>query len=620
MADTKISAATLTTPQATDLIPLARSGSSVARHATVAAIVQAQAASTTAVGSVELATAAETQTGTSSTLAVTPAGLAAASYPVYNATSYGAVGGSDSTAAIQAAMDAAGAAGGGIVVVEPSASAYLLTVAGANPYDASNKYCLIFNYSNVWLDIQPGAELKLSNAQQTDAGGGVDLIIWRDKSNIRIYGGGSICGNTAGQTGWTGGYAQTANGCLIKSFGSNGGGNDRITVENLKLYDCFSNATDLSAYGEYDNTNITVRGLRVYSCGEGVVVSYCNGFLVTDILVDDSADVSVGDGIEVSSCCNGSIVGVTVQNHGGGSAIDLASSQNVVLSDFTIDKWIWGVTAQCGAVPGYQKDIVISNGTIRDLEENGMGIEISKSTYRITIANVNIYNVPQYGIELSPTNELIPGPITITGCTIDTAAQGIAILTGVANLSITNCQITNATTDGIYYLYGAGGGDETDRVGLNIANNQIRTCGRYGIYLSANSGVPSGWEATGSIVNCRIENCTTDILRLDEGAYLDVEGIYPNSQTGDPHTDAVAGAKYYTPSGANVWTLYLPTKSQQIILVFSGLTTVYDKSNVAVGDNLNLLNGADQNFNAGSYLCMQYDNTTAEWFELWRRA
>lgn len=77
MADTKISAATLTTPQTTDLIPLARGGSSVARHATVAALVQAQAASTTAVGSVELATAAETRTGTSSTLAVTPAGLAA---------------------------------------------------------------------------------------------------------------------------------------------------------------------------------------------------------------------------------------------------------------------------------------------------------------------------------------------------------------------------------------------------------------------------------------------------------------------------------------------------------------------------------------------------------------
>lgn len=78
MADTKISAATLTTPQTTDLIPLARGGSSVARHATVAAIVQAQAASTTAVGSVELATAAETQAGTSSTLAVTPAGYSGA--------------------------------------------------------------------------------------------------------------------------------------------------------------------------------------------------------------------------------------------------------------------------------------------------------------------------------------------------------------------------------------------------------------------------------------------------------------------------------------------------------------------------------------------------------------
>lgn len=78
MADTKISAATSTTPQTTDLIPLARSGSSVARQATVAAIVQAQTASSTAVGSVELATDAEAITGTDTTRAVTPANLMAA--------------------------------------------------------------------------------------------------------------------------------------------------------------------------------------------------------------------------------------------------------------------------------------------------------------------------------------------------------------------------------------------------------------------------------------------------------------------------------------------------------------------------------------------------------------
>lgn len=75
MADTKISAATLTTPAATDLIPMERPSSAVARYASIASIVQAQAASLTEKGAVELATTAEAQAGASAALAVTPAGL-----------------------------------------------------------------------------------------------------------------------------------------------------------------------------------------------------------------------------------------------------------------------------------------------------------------------------------------------------------------------------------------------------------------------------------------------------------------------------------------------------------------------------------------------------------------
>ena len=77
MADTKISAATLTTPAATDLIPMERPSSAVARYSTIAAVVQAQAASVSASGAVELATTAEAQAGADTARAVTPAGLAA---------------------------------------------------------------------------------------------------------------------------------------------------------------------------------------------------------------------------------------------------------------------------------------------------------------------------------------------------------------------------------------------------------------------------------------------------------------------------------------------------------------------------------------------------------------
>lgn len=70
MADTKISAATLRTPQAGDMVPLAVSGSTTAYYALL------QPATTAAKGLVELATTTEAKTGTSTSLAVTPEGMA----------------------------------------------------------------------------------------------------------------------------------------------------------------------------------------------------------------------------------------------------------------------------------------------------------------------------------------------------------------------------------------------------------------------------------------------------------------------------------------------------------------------------------------------------------------
>lgn len=77
MADKKPSGMTLTTPAGTDLLFFERPADTTARYSTIAAIVQAQAASLTEKGAVELATTAEAQAGSDATRAVTPAGLAA---------------------------------------------------------------------------------------------------------------------------------------------------------------------------------------------------------------------------------------------------------------------------------------------------------------------------------------------------------------------------------------------------------------------------------------------------------------------------------------------------------------------------------------------------------------
>ena len=83
MANKKISEATpKATLDNTDMIPLAASGSATAYHIKGEKIFDSiPAATTSAKGSVELATNAETQTGTDTERAVTPAGLAAAIGP-----------------------------------------------------------------------------------------------------------------------------------------------------------------------------------------------------------------------------------------------------------------------------------------------------------------------------------------------------------------------------------------------------------------------------------------------------------------------------------------------------------------------------------------------------------
>lgn len=164
MADKRIGDATdIAALVDTDRLPVSRVSGSTAYYATVAeirtaAITPHDVASTTILAAhVELATSAETITGTDATRAVTPAGLAALTANsfavVYNVTGQT---GANWTVKIQAAIDAAVAAGGGAVYIPPSSTAYELVAAGDNANRAGYKYCLSITGDNVSLVIPRG--------------------------------------------------------------------------------------------------------------------------------------------------------------------------------------------------------------------------------------------------------------------------------------------------------------------------------------------------------------------------------------------------------------------------------------------------------------------------------
>lgn len=615
MADTKISAATLTTPQTTDMIPMERSGSAVARYSTVAAIVQAQAASTAARGSVELATVAETQAGTSATLAVTPAGLLAVSQAVYNVTSYGAAGGSDSTSGIQAAMDAAGAAGGGVVYVPPSADAYLLTVAGTHTGLADHKYCLKFNYDNITLYIDTGATLKLADAQQAD-GAPVDMIVGVDLAHITITGGGTITGNTAGQTGWSGGYAQVTSGCLIYIWGTNGGGCSHITISDLTLSDHFSNPIEINNYTQYDGSYVRLENLYCSAFGEGPSVGNSRHVYVADVYVNDTANVSVGDGVQVENSKDVVITGIQVKTNGGGAAIEAAGSQQVVISDFVIDGWSTGISIQ-STLTLDTTDISVIGGQILNCAT--VGIEIiewyATSVSRITLSGCVIRSCATAGIYLAYTNAPITGPVTIVDCEATGCGYGFVSAGAVKDLSIIGGRYDDNTNGGVVYGYGYGTATAADTVGLLITGVSAKDNGAWGIEFA--DGGTSDRYPTGLVSNCICTGNSTGAYSIGSSCYI--ENMLPNAITAYSDTTTICGYRYFSPSTGAIKTFLFPSPGQQVIIRFAVDTWhVIDKSQSG-GVNIRLVGGVNFVPAVGNRMCLEYNEVDAEWVELWRR-
>ena len=335
---------------------------------------------------------------------------------------YGARPGEDCRHAIQAALTQAAANGGGTVLIPPANQPYLLSRAGTNPFRGNGGYALRIP-SDVTLFVASGALLQLAADQQSDTDGPVDLIVF-DGENITITGGGTISGNTRNQPRWTGGeerqrFRQVAAGCLIRGYHPL----QNVVVSDLFLQDAFSNPVNLEA-----DTNITLQRLATSSVGEGVQVIHAQRVTISDIDHDDFADVSTGDGIEVSAVTDFVIQRSRVRASAGGagSAIDAFGSSNGVIENITVHGWGIGIEIH----DTFDKSAIASNVVARRLhlrtvgtgivsthdplghfsyeniliEDCSLGIQaLSTGATPLRIANVRVavrdraYNYPLYG-------------------------------------------------------------------------------------------------------------------------------------------------------------------------------------------------------------------------------
>lgn len=430
------------------------------------------------------------------------------------------------TAAIQAAITAMNVAGGGAVFAPPSANPYLLNAQGANPYFVGNKYCLEIK-SNVSLRIPRGATLKLANAQQTDAGGPVDIITGGNVSNVYIGNGGAgrgrITGNTAGQAGWTGGYGQISKGCIINFCRTGSGGCSDVEIEGLQLDDHFANSVNVgngSGIGALTGRNARIRYRDIYSfaVGEGPQVITADDVWMDTLITDDAADVMVGDHTELSDVTRFHLKGITCLNNGAGAGIDLFGARNGVCEDFVIDGVAAGGVDVNTDGTNNPENIRVGPGVISGLAAGGNGCLLNGSTVSgvsfqdVTVDGENVASV--IGFQIPSANTAMAGRAQVINCIARRCTTGM-LIKAIKNITVQGGQYCDNTADGIQVLVPGAGIADADMLNIELVGVTATGNGSEGIFVSS-----QGFTARpgGRITGCHLQGNTAGAIGTGGGA------------------------------------------------------------------------------------------------------
>lgn len=421
----------------------------------------------------------------------------------------------------------------GKVLVFP-AGLYRLDTAGTNPYQAGTKYCLDLKTGGNTIWLMPGATLQLADSQQTDAGGPVHIVVWRDGRNIYIGGGGAIIGNTAGQPGWTGGYGQISTGCIINGYSATmdrTAANRDITIEGLTLADHWANPVNID-YGEY----VTLRGIYSWGIGEGIQFSNVDYGLFEDCTLNDSSDVLVGDGFEMAGCRWSRMRGVTqLAPNTASGGIDMSYSKYCIVSGFLLDGGAYALNTQGTLGSQYNDWNRFENGTLKRMT----GYAMSHIDGTVIYDNVTVDSCVHGFYFARPDAQAAASRIVIQNCTFTNMSGDIGYVRDSIDFTLSGGLI-DRYDQGIT-VEGTGTNPGQSPI-LSITGTTFRN-GASGITF-ANTGSDSAWRPRGVIRDLYFSNVPNPIA----GAADDQDSIrfdYIHSQGANPARHVVRNEYLY---------------------------------------------------------------------------
>jgi pectin methylesterase-like acyl-CoA thioesterase len=230
---------------------------------------------------------------------------------VFNVTSYGAVGNgsTDNTTAIQAAINAASAAGGGTVEIPAASQPY-----ESGPLTLKNSINLQVD-SGAELQMLPYGTYPLANGATSYA----SLITANTLSNIEVSGGGVIDGQ--GSAWWTaysaGQITATRPAMLAIASCTN------VLVAGVTL----TNAPNVHISFEYISTNVTVNGITINTPNntpntDGIDCTGTNVLIENSYISDGDDNIAFGgrgsSNMTVTNCSFGTGHGLSIGSFTGG--------------------------------------------------------------------------------------------------------------------------------------------------------------------------------------------------------------------------------------------------------------------------------------------------------------
>jgi hypothetical protein len=552
----------------------------------------------------------------------------------------------DNRALIQAQWDSAAAAGKALSITVPGVYALTATGSGSaryclTPTTAANRYALL---------IGPGVTLKIANGQATPSNP-VKLIRFVDHTGGLYVGwphggkGGTLSGNTAGQTAWVAGYGQVQGNSAISGDDTNGGGSLDVVVEHIYIDDFFSNSVVIGfqASGVYGagTERVFVRGIKTTNCGEGIVLACVDYFGIEDCEDIRALGKMQGDSFEPAFCRYGHMERIKAHANGdgtvgGGAGIDCYGSRFVTVSDFVVKDCRNGVTLESdfSSVDGYCDEITVSNGVISGstgevspgVKTSTIGI-IPSQGGRSTFSNILVENYYSSAIQCvaQTVTDSSPGcDVHLVGVTVRNCATSVFDVTsGDMRLNmrgvVLGCLASPATTFACslsrnsgsktltVHWVGGGGYGFTDG-GLRVTGNTFQPVGRLaGLYFPLTGGaIAYSLASTCDLRNMRIESFDTTLGIVRQGVTT-----FTSHGRSVLYFDAAGGTLVTLPVGTNYARM-------TVLFLFEGGTIADRRTAAGSGGNIRLRGGTDRTFVQFDSVDLLWVNQTSEWIEVGR--